>query len=97
MLLLRFPIHQGARPPENGATRGQIWKWRTINFVATLLNKMGLPGFVTPISFDDELTGQTINIRISDYFTIISIDGRDLYFHRLNGKFDGTGSQVRCG
>ena len=56
------------------------------------LNRLGLPGFIQPFEFEDLVTGQKLKFTVSPFFTVISIDGRDYYFYRHNGKFDGTGS-----
>jgi len=40
----------------------------------------------------DRVTGQEIKLTVGDLFVRLSIDGRDYYFDRFTGKFDGTGS-----
>ena len=56
-----------------------------------LLNSLGVPGAVKDITINDELTGQVIEVRVGVLFVCLSVNGRDYYFHRLTGKFDGTG------
>ena len=58
-------------------------------------NWIGLPGVVAPTTIDDAFAGK-VEIRTSPYFTVISINGRDLYFRRWSGKFDGTGMCIGC-
>ena len=55
------------------------------------LDWLGVPGFVQPMEVDDLVTGWHLSIRVSPLFTVISVEGRDFYFYRRNGKFDGTG------
>lgn len=57
-----------------------------------LANWLGLPGAVADVVIDDPVTGQHVEVRRSIFFTRISINGRDYYFTRFGGKFDGTGS-----
>ena len=56
-----------------------------------LLNRMGVPGAIQPFETHDALTGQHIKVTVSARFTKIQVDGRDYYFYRLTGGFDGTG------
>jgi hypothetical protein len=39
----------------------------------------------------DGVTGQKVAVSVGDLFVRLSIDGRDYYFDRLTGRFDGTG------
>ena len=55
------------------------------------LNWLGVPGFIQPLEMDDLVTGWHLSIRVSPLFTVISVEGREFYFYRRNGKFDGTG------
>lgn len=40
---------------------------------------------------EDELTGRAIEVRVEPLFIVFSVDGRDYYFRRFSGRFDGTG------
>ena len=77
------------------ATKTQIWSGRLHEAIARLFDRCRIPGFIKPITLKDEVTGQTITIQTGHLFTIINIDGRDYYFHRLTGRFDGTGMGCR--
>jgi hypothetical protein len=44
----------------------------------------GLPGQVQPVAMHDPVTGIRLEVRTSELFTVVSIDGRDFYFDRLN-------------
>ncbi len=59
-----------------------------------LLNAVGVPGVIRDTTYRDELTGHTVTVRIGLYYTLVTVDGRDFYFHRLTGKLDGTGHAV---
>jgi len=55
------------------------------------LTRRGFPGAIQPMTFTDELTRQTVTVRVTTGYTILTVDGRDFFFHRLTGTFDGTG------
>jgi len=61
-----------------------------------LLNALRTPAIIQEFEYSDKLTNQKISIKNQSLHTVITIDGRDYYFNRLNGKFDGTGSGLTC-
>lgn len=67
----------------------QDWrKWQTGRF----LNWLGVPGFIRPMEMYDELiTHSLLQVRVTPLFTIVTVDGKDFYFYRISGKYDGTG------
>lgn len=85
------PIIQFPHPAETGAAFWQIWECRMRILLGRILNGVGFAGLVQPIVMDDPVTSQHIEIRVSSLFTEISVDGRDYYFRRLTGKYDGAG------
>ena len=92
--LIQFKRRQGpwsGCPPVGGATKWQIWKGRVRASFGRLLCLIKFPGFVEDIDINDSVTGQQLTVSSSPYFTKISVNGRDYYFDRLTGKFDGTG------
>lgn len=76
------------------------WSWQALLLkqqVGRFLNCLGVPGFIRPMEMYDELITHTLlQVRATPLFTIISVDGRDYYFYRISGKFDGTGMCVSC-
>ena len=86
---IRFP--ERPRPVYGKATRRQIWRSRLRGLIGRLANRIGLAGAVAPVVIEDALTGQRVEVRVSAWFTTISINGRDYYFRRFSGQFDGTG------
>lgn len=84
---IRFPC-----PAVQGATRWQIFRTRIVLAIGKALRRLKVPGVVCNASIFDELTGQRINIKVGVLFTKISVNGRDYYFRRFSGRFDGTGS-----
>ena len=94
-IVLGFPSREIPRPTRTTASRIDIVFGRTQELFGALLSAFRIPGAVRDVSLKDALTGQEVNIRVGTLFTRISINGRDYYFRRLTGKFDGTG--MGCG
>ena len=78
-------------PTTSGATKWQIWKGNAWASLGQWLCRIRCPGFVEDIALNDQVTGRQLTISSSPYFTRISVNGRDYYFDRLTGRFDGTG------
>jgi len=81
-------------PARSGATVWQIASGRLREWLGRVADRMGMPGFVRRTVIEDELTGQTVVIEPGRLFTRINVDGRDYYFRRLSGRFDGVGVSV---
>jgi len=90
--IIAFPAHRIARPAKGGSTFAQIVVARCKRYLGIGLNKIGIPGSIKPVNFKDEIADQNIDVSVGDLFVCISVNGRDYYFDRLSGKFDGTGS-----
>ena len=73
------------------ATRWQIYKGRIRERVIGVLDLLHVPAALKSADINDDLTGDVIRIRAKGLFTKITINGRDYYFDRLTGRFDGTG------
>ncbi len=82
-------------PASMGATRVQILRGRIREAAGRLMTTLRAPGAIRDTEIDDTLTGQNIRIRVGHSFTRITINGRDYYFDRLSGRFDGTGCGCR--
>lgn len=92
--VVRFPSERVPRAAVVGATRFQIWRGRVREMFGRALNRVKIPGAVRDMSLTDELTGQDVSVTVGVLHVRISVDGRDYYFDRLTGHFDGTGSAV---
>lgn len=79
-------------PPTCTANRWTILRTRLEIWIHRQLNRLGVPGAIQPIDFTDALTGTRIQIQSGVLFFVININGRDFYFDRITGRFDGTGS-----
>ncbi len=91
--VLRFPTERIARTARGGATWLEIWAGRARQCLGRVLNRIGMPGAIRPMEFKDKLAGQHLAVSIGELFVCISVSGRDYYFDRITGRFDGTGSE----
>jgi len=64
--------------------------------LAKLANLAGFPGFVRICDYEAGITDARIRVRVGEMFTIITVNGLDIYFHRLTGKIDGVGFTPDC-
>ena len=90
--VIRFPVERIPRPASAGASRLDILKGRFRERFGRLLNWTGAPGAIRDTEITDKLTGQTVAVQVGDLFVRVSIDGRDYYFDKVTGRFDGTGA-----
>ena len=58
-----------------------------------LLGRLHVPAIIRPVEFRDEITGNFFSVT-HGIQTRISINGRDYYFNRLTGSYDGAGSRL---
>ena len=56
-----------------------------------LANLAGLPCFIREGIYHSPSLDVAVNVRASDLFTVICVNGVDVYFYRLTGAFDGAG------
>ena len=47
---------------------------------------------IRPFAYEDPQTGDKITIAVSDFYTKLSVNGRDYFFVRETGDFDGAAS-----
>lgn len=60
-------------------------------FFGKLLNLVGFPASVSKCDYRSDALGATVKVEHRDLFTIISVNGLDVYFHRISGEIDGVG------
>ncbi len=88
--LVPFPTHPHSS--DENASRLDILKSRVRQFVGKILGRVQAPGLIASTTINDSFSGQRLGIKVGPICTRISVNGRDYYFSRLSGKFDGTGS-----
>ncbi len=69
-----------------------ILKSRIRQYVGKILGRVQVPGVIASATINDSFSGQRLEIKVGAICTRISVNGRDYYFSRLSGKFNGTGS-----
>jgi hypothetical protein len=57
-----------------------------------LLNALGVPGFVREGDYRSERLDTRVHVHCDARFTVVSVNGVDVYFRRLSGRLDGVGS-----
>jgi hypothetical protein len=90
--IVRFPTERVLRTARRDATYFDILKGRARQWLCRILNRAGVPSAIQPVEFDDQFTGQHVAVSVGELFMCISVGGRDYYFDRLTGRFDGTGT-----
>src|SRR5258707_13000908 len=65
-------------------------------FLGGVFNLAGIPGLVRECTYGGSTAKAEITVRHGGLFTIISVNGLDIYFHRLTGSIDGVGSMSCC-
>lgn len=57
-----------------------------------LANALGLPGLVKDTVYRSQHPDATVVVRRGRLFTVICVNGTDVYFNRLSGRIDGVGA-----
>jgi len=72
--------------------------WTLIRlWVGKFLNAIGVPGIVVSQTYDAAVTRAQVRVTIGSLFTVVSVRGVDIYFHRLTGRIDGIGFSPSAG
>ena len=62
-----------------------------MRFWGRVANLARLPGFVREGDYYSESLGVAVRVRTNPGFTVITVNGVDIYFYRLSGYIDGVG------
>ena len=90
--VIRFPGERVARAAAGGASQWQIWHGRMRESAGRILCRLGVPGAIANAEIRDGLTGQEIKVIVQAHYVRLTVNGRDYYFDRITGRFDGTGA-----
>ena len=96
--IIQLPVNRNSNqgnPTECNASYGQIFRGRIRRSIGQFMKNLRVPGAINDTHITDPVTHQTIKISVGILFTRLTVDGRDYYFNRFTGKFDGTG--MGCG
>ncbi len=86
--LRRSLLHQ-SRSIEHDALMDKF-----INWLGGLVNAIGLPGLVREGEYRSSRPHCHVRVRRNRVYTVVSVNGVDVYFHRLSGRIDGCGAPV---
>ncbi len=68
----------------------QVW-------LGKLANWFGFPGVVKDAEYTSTAFGATVCVKRGNLYTVISVNGVDVYFDRFSGEIDGVGlSRAAC-
>jgi hypothetical protein len=60
-------------------------------WLGNLLNAVGAPGFLRDTEFRSRTYGTHVRVKRGQLFTVVSVNGLDVYFGRFSGTVDGVG------
>ena len=60
--------------------------------LGTIFNLAGIPGLVRECELEGGAVDAHISVRVHEMYTVVHVNGIDVYFHRLTGKIDGVGN-----
>ena len=93
-VVIQFPRSLRGHPAETRASAFQIVAGRARQLLGRIATRCGVPGLVQNMEVTDQVTGHKVSISVGELYVRLSIDGRDYYFDRLTGRFDGSGTSV---
>ena len=62
-----------------------------VAILGKVANLAGLPGIVRECDYYSESLGVNVRVRMTPGFTVITVNGVDVYFYRLTGDTGGVG------
>jgi hypothetical protein len=61
------------------------------SWIGSLLNWLQLPGVVREGNYTASCADVSVTVRCSSLYSVVSVNGVDVYFHRVTGVIDGVG------
>lgn len=65
---------------------------RLRQWLGGIANGLGLPGFVRDASYHSQQAGVAVVVKRGRLYTVVCVNGVDVYFNRLSGNIDGVGT-----
>ena len=93
-MTLRLLGNGQGEPATAGASRWDIVRSRLREGLGLALRRVGVPGAIRPMQYDDPVTGDLLEVAVGPFYTRVTLNGRDYYFDRITGRFDGTGQAL---
>jgi hypothetical protein len=67
--------------------------WSEVKYaLGRLLNLAGYPAVVRECEYSSRALGAEVKVRKLALYTLVSVNGLDIYFNRLSGTIDGVGA-----
>ena len=66
-----------------------------VSALGQAFNALGMPGIVRTTDYASKAFGTRVQVRCGRFFTVVSVNGIDVYFERLTGRIDGVGSSPK--
>jgi hypothetical protein len=63
--------------------RAEVW-------LGTLANAVGVPGLVSNVEYRSALDGTKVSVKKGCLYTVISVNGADVYVRRFGGSIDAV-------
>ena len=60
-------------------------------WLGKLLTLLRVPGIIVNQSYNAEIARARVRVHLGPLFSVVTVNGLDVYFHRLTGKIDGVG------
>jgi hypothetical protein len=70
---------------------------RLLQWWGIFLNLLGIPGFVRDTEYKSANFGTLVRVKRGQLFTVVSVNGLDVYFSRFTGTIDGVGFSPASG
>ena len=61
------------------------------------MNAIGVPGVVVPGTYEAGIGEASVRITLGPLFTVVTVNGLDVYIHRFTGAIDGVGFSLATG
>jgi hypothetical protein len=73
-------------------TSNQLMSWVMLRlYFGKMLNLLGIPATIRKCNYRSEAVGVTVKVQHRDLFTVVTVNGLDVYFSRITGNIDGVG------
>ena len=66
-------------------------------YFGKLLNVAGFPGLVRECAYHSRALNAVVKVRKLGLYTVITVNGVDVYFTRFTGRIDGVGTSLASG
>jgi len=93
------PANQELHPTSQMWNLHTVLSWCRLRMrvaVGVLFNLAGVPGPVRDCDYQAGITDAHVKVRVRDLFTVIEVNGLEIFFHRLTGTIDGVGFTPCC-